>query len=117
MSFVTQFGSKQYIVKEGQKFAVDRLSMEEGSIFDLPVLYDISGSSLRPKVKVVAHVKGKKLRIVKFKSKNKYHKVNGFRPSLTILEVLPLDQDTKTDSVKKSKTITRKKSEKAETKA
>ena len=111
MSFVTQFGSKQYIVEEGQKFAVDRLDREVDSVFDLPVLYSFGeNSKSKSKVKVIAHVKGEKLRIVKFKSKNKYHRVSGFRPYLTILEVISesTKKETKTVKTKETKSKTQK---------
>lgn len=117
MSFVTQFGSKQYIVEEGQKFAVDRLDKEVGEIFDLPVLYSFGASAatskVSPKVKVIAHPKGEKLRIVKFKSKNKYHKVNGFRAYLTILKVIAPSQEKKVTAKKTTKAKTEKNIEKA----
>ncbi len=105
MPFVTHFGSKQYIVEENQQFAVDRLNYEVGEVFDLPLLYSFGDvSAATPKAKVIAHVKGDKIRVVKFKSKSNYHKVKGFRPYLTILSVVGSDDSTTLSKPKEKST-------------
>lgn len=91
MPFVTQFGSKQYIVDYDQKFAVDRvLDAEEGEIIEVPVLLCFGESSKIQKIqaKVLSHTKGKKIRVVKFRSKSNYHRQYGFRAHLTILQII-----------------------------
>lgn len=91
MPVVVQSGSRQYIVSRGQTFVVNRLkNCQEGEIIDLPVLYsfgqDKGLQSLQ--VKVVRHQKGKKIRVVRYRAKSNYHKVKGFRPKETVLQVL-----------------------------
>ena len=92
MSYIIKSGSRQYIVKSGQRLAVDRLkTASEGDIIDLPVLLsfgeDKKAKKTTLKATVVSHTKGKKIRVVKFKSKSNYHRVQGFRPYLTVLEI------------------------------
>lgn len=94
MPFVTQFGSKQYIVDYNQKFAVDRITdIEEGDVIDVPVLISFGDSSKIQKIKakVLSHTKGKKIRVVKFRSKSNYHRQYGFRACITILQVVGKD--------------------------
>lgn len=89
MSFVITSGSKQYLVKVGQKFVVDRLSGEEGSKVSFDVLYSV-GDTKKAKVtaKIVKHQRGKKIRIVKYKAKSNYHRQYGYRHAETVLEIL-----------------------------
>ncbi len=90
MSIVVQSGSKQYVVNYGQKFIVDRLEAEEGSVIDVNVVHafgqDKELKSL--KAKVIKHQKGAKIRVVKYKAKSNYHRQYGFRPFQTILELV-----------------------------
>lgn len=90
MSLVVQSGSRQYIVKPGQQFVVDRLTAEEGSVVDLNLVYSFGTSSGAKNVqaKVVKHQKGAKIRVVKFKSKSNYHRQYGYRHYETVLEIL-----------------------------
>ena len=89
MPFIVKFGSKQYTVEPGQKFVVDRLNgKDEGEEFDLDVIHSY-GDTLSKNVKatVLAHQKGKKIRVVKYKSKSNYHKQYGYRHYETIIQV------------------------------
>jgi large subunit ribosomal protein L21 len=91
MPFVTKTGSKQYIVDEGQRFAVDYINnVKEGDVIELPVLFTFGGSksSNSLSAKVVGHEKGEKIRVVKYKSKSNYHRQYGFRAQQTVLEVV-----------------------------
>jgi|694.fasta_scaffold134908_4 ribosomal protein L21 len=91
MPFVIQSGNKQYIVSLGQKFVVDRLNFtNEGDVMDFPVMYSFGGDTPRKtiKVKIASHVKGEKIRVVKYRAKSNYHRQYGFRPFQTILEVV-----------------------------
>lgn len=90
MSVVVQSGSKQYIINLGQKFIVDRLDINEGETLDLPVIFGFGDekSTKAIKAKVLKHQKGKKIRVVKFKSKSNYHKQSGYRASQTLLEFI-----------------------------
>jgi large subunit ribosomal protein L21 len=89
MSFVISSGSKQYLVKVGQKFVVDRLHSEENSEVTFDVLYSV-GETKKTKItaKIVKHQRGKKIRIVKYKAKSNYHRQYGYRHEETVLEIL-----------------------------
>src|SRR6266498_2326503 len=90
---IISVGGKQYVVKEGENLLVDRVHREEGKSFQPVVLFlggDGSGE-LSPKAsvtaKVVAHERGPKIRIGKYKPKSGYKRHTGFRASLTRIEV------------------------------
>jgi len=90
MAFVIQSGSKQYTVIPGQQFVVDRLTALEGDTVDLNLIYsygDLSGTKTA-KARIVRHQRGKKIRVVKFKSKSNYHRQYGYRHEETVLEVV-----------------------------
>ena len=90
MPFVVEFGSKQYTVIPGQKFVVDRMDQYQvDQVLDTVAIYsygDEAGKKVN--IKVVAHQKGKKIRVVKYKAKSNYHRQYGYRHFETILEVL-----------------------------
>jgi large subunit ribosomal protein L21 len=93
---VISIGNKQYRVREGQRLLVDRVPHDEGKTFH-PDLLMVGGSG-DPKlgadlkgqqvtVKVAEHVKGKKVIVGKHKRRTGYKRRNGFRASLTRIEV------------------------------
>ena len=93
---VISIGNKQYRVREGQRLLVDRLPHDEGKTFhpDLIMLggdgdaklgSDLKGQQVT--VKVAEHVKGKKIIVGKHKRRTGYKRRNGFRASLTRIEV------------------------------
>jgi large subunit ribosomal protein L21 len=96
MYAIVKTGGKQYHVEEGQTLLVEKLPAEEGAKIALePLLYRgddeiLDGADLA-KVKVeatiVAHLRGPKLRIVKFKPKRGYKRRNGHRQDLTRIEI------------------------------
>jgi large subunit ribosomal protein L21 len=92
MSLVVISGSKQYIVNKGQQFIVDRLDASEGSEVELPVAISFDAGVINSggvaKAKVIKHLKGEKIRVVKYKSKSNYHKQSGFRAYQTMLEII-----------------------------
>jgi large subunit ribosomal protein L21 len=89
MPIVIQSGNKQYIVEPGQKILVDRLPAPENSEVELEVVYSYGNQTVQNlKAKVLAHCKGKKIRVVKYKPKSNYHRQYGFRPHQTLLEIL-----------------------------
>jgi large subunit ribosomal protein L21 len=86
-------GGKQYRVHEGEKLLVDRLKHGEGNTFQPTVLLigGDGGTDLSPSAtvtaRVVADVKGEKIRIGKYRPKNGYKKHTGFRASLSQIEI------------------------------
>ncbi len=86
-------GGKQYRVREGERLLVDRLKTDEGKTFNPRVLL-IGGdgkTDLTPSTtvtaRVVGHTLGDKIRIGKYKKRTGYRKHNGFRASLTQIEI------------------------------
>jgi large subunit ribosomal protein L21 len=96
---IVKTGGKQYRVEQGQKLLVERLPVGDGEAVALqPLLYvdgsdvvdgeGLSGVSVT--ARVVAHERGPKLRIVKFKPKRGYKRRTGHRQNLTRIEVTSL---------------------------
>jgi large subunit ribosomal protein L21 len=99
MYAVIESGGKQYKVEEGTSLFVDRLDVKDGDKISLrPVLFRdgevIVGAKDLAKVKVeakvVANVRGKKIKVFKYKAKKGYRKRAGHRSELTRLEVTSL---------------------------
>src|ERR1700744_4009874 len=110
MYAVIESGGKQYKVEEGTSLFVDRLDVKEGDKVSLrPVLFRdgdvIVGAKDLAKVKVeakvVGNVRGKKVKVFKYKAKKGYRKRAGHRSELTRLEVTSL-KGAKGGSAKKS---------------
>jgi large subunit ribosomal protein L21 len=96
MYAIVKTGGKQYRVERGQRLLVERLAAEAGSDITLePIMYrsdeavfDKAGlESVQVTAKVVAHVRGEKLRVFKFKPKRGYKRRTGHRQDLTQIEV------------------------------
>ena len=96
MYAIVKTGGKQYRVERGQRLLVERLAVEEGGNVALePILYrsdetvlDKAGlKNVKVTAKVLAHVRGEKLRVFKFKPKRGYKRRNGHRQDLTQIEV------------------------------
>ena len=115
MPFVIQSGSKQYTVTPGQKFVVDRLKNDLGEVIDLPLVYSYGTTKGATSVqaKIVLHQKGKKIRVVKYKNKNNYHKQSGYRHYETILEILGNEEVMETVAAVKETKAKPAKAEKA----
>jgi large subunit ribosomal protein L21 len=92
---IISVGGKQYRVREGETLLVDRLAHGEGNTFNPAVLLVGGGGAetqISPKdftvtARVVADVKGEKIRIGKYRPKNGYKKHTGFRASLSQIEI------------------------------
>jgi large subunit ribosomal protein L21 len=96
MYAIVKTGGKQYRVERGQTLLVERLAVDEGADVALePILYrseeavfDKAGlKDVTVTAKVVAHVRGEKLRVFKFKPKRGYKRRTGHRQDLTKIEV------------------------------
>jgi large subunit ribosomal protein L21 len=101
MYAIVKTGGKQYRVERGQRLLVERLAVDEGADVALePILYrsdepvfDKAGlESVKVTAKVVAHVRGEKLRVFKFKPKRGYKRRTGHRQDLTQIEVTEIAQ-------------------------
>jgi large subunit ribosomal protein L21 len=96
MYAIVKTGGKQYRVERGQRLLIERLAVEEGADVALePILYrseetvfDKAGlAEVKVTAKVLAHVRGEKLRVFKFKPKRGYKRRTGHRQDLTQIEV------------------------------
>ena len=94
---VIKTGGKQYRVQEGQTLLVERLGDDVGATLELqPLLVAgdgdaaFDGDALRGAVvraEVVAHERGPKLRVFKFKPKRGYRRRTGHRQELTRIRI------------------------------
>jgi large subunit ribosomal protein L21 len=93
---IVKTGGKQYRVEEGQTLLVERLPADAGAKVPLePLLYRgdkdvLDGSDLakvKVEAKVLAHERGPKLHVLKFKPKRGYKRRTGHRQELTRIEV------------------------------
>jgi large subunit ribosomal protein L21 len=94
---VIKTGGKQYRVEEGQTLLVERLPGDVGSVVDLqpllvagdgdPVFEGDGLSAAVVQAEVVAHERGPKLRVFKFKPKRGYRRRTGHRQELTRIRV------------------------------
>ena len=139
---VVETGGKQYRVEEGATLLVDRLPAAEGDkVLLRPVMFR-SGDGVAPqgdleKVKVEAtvseHLRGKKIKVFKYKPKKGYRRKAGHRSELTRLEVNevkllsrkpsgkaaenPASQTAEKPEATPKETASKTEAEKAETKA
>jgi large subunit ribosomal protein L21 len=97
MYAIVKTGGKQYKVAEGDVIEVEKLAGTPGDGISLAAVLLVDGVELvsdaasLAKVAVtgelVAHTKGPKIRIHKFKNKTGYHKRQGHRQPLTQVKV------------------------------
>jgi large subunit ribosomal protein L21 len=99
MIAVIKTGGKQYLVREGQELVIEKLGLEDGATVDFePLLVTkVDGSDTKvgtPTVsgakvsaKVLATAKGKKVSVIKFKSKSNYRRNVGHRQIHTTIKI------------------------------
>lgn len=104
MYAVVELKGHQYIVQEGDTITVDTVDLDEGAkmtidkvllAFDDKADKVIVGAPYIAKAKVECVVsknqKGEKIRIIKFKRKNRYQRTIGFRPHQSLLDIKKID--------------------------
>jgi large subunit ribosomal protein L21 len=82
---IIRVGNKQHRVRDGETLVVDRVSTEAGKTFTPEVLLGDGKSTVT--VKVVAHERGPKIRIGKYRKRTGYKRHNGFRAATSRIEV------------------------------
>ena len=96
MYAIVKTGGKQYRVEEGQWLLVERLPDDDGASIALHPLLVVDGSNVvdgagldnvTVEAKILAHERGPKLRVVKFKPKRGYKRHNGHRQDLTRIQI------------------------------
>jgi large subunit ribosomal protein L21 len=102
MIAVVELGGNQFMVQKGDIIEVKKQDIEVGKKMSLAALLvsDAEGKEVKvgtPTVegskvefKVLDQKKGDKVRVFKMKSKKRYARNRGFRPSITQLEVLSI---------------------------
>jgi large subunit ribosomal protein L21 len=80
---IIRLGGKQYTVREGETLVVDRVRADEGKTFTPDVLLGEGTVT----AKVVAHERGPKIRIGKYKRRTGYKRHNGYRAATTRIEI------------------------------
>jgi large subunit ribosomal protein L21 len=80
---IIRLGGKQYRVREGETLVVDRVKADEGKTFTPDVLLGDATVT----AKVVAHERGPKIRIGKYKRRTGYKRHNGFRAAQSRIEI------------------------------
>ena len=103
---VIRLSGQEYKVSEGDTIKVNRLSE-----FDPKVLLYFDGSSTqvgKPYVdikiegEITDNVKGKKIRVGRFKAKSRYDKVRGFRPHLSVIRITVLGEASRKEAEPKT---------------
>ncbi|HMY80984.1 MAG TPA: 50S ribosomal protein L21 [Candidatus Absconditabacterales bacterium] len=138
MFAVIELQGHQYIVRNGDQLVVDKLELEsstyvcdhvllvaqeDGSMVTVGKPY-VAGMNVSFDV-ITDFQKGEKTRVLKFKRKNRYQRIIGFRPHQTVLVVTAIGEHAsepkaKTESKKPAtktvtkKTVTKKVTKKAE---
>jgi large subunit ribosomal protein L21 len=81
---IIRLGGKQYRVREGEYLVVDRVAADEGTSFTPDVLLGDDGVTVT--ATVLAHERGPKIRIGKYKRRTGYRRHNGFRAATSRIE-------------------------------
>ncbi len=113
LSAVVVSGGKQYRVAPGDRVLVDRLSAEPGSEVKIGrVLLLRDGDDIKVgtpgidgveiSAKVIAHRRGARIEVLRYKSKKRVRVHHGARADLTAIEILPFGGRPKPDKAEKS---------------
>ena len=82
---IIRLGGKQYRVREGETLVVDRVSADEGKTFSPDVLLGDDGVTVT--AKVIAHGRGPKIVVGKYKRRTGYKRHTGFRAATSRIEI------------------------------
>jgi large subunit ribosomal protein L21 len=82
---IIRVGNKQHRVRDGETLVVDRLHTDEGGTFTPEVVLGDDGVHVT--ATVVAHERGPKIRIGKYRRRTGYKRHTGFRAATTRIEV------------------------------
>jgi large subunit ribosomal protein L21 len=82
---IIRLGGKQYRVREGETLVVDRVKADEGKSFTPDILLGDNGVTVT--AKVIAHERGPKILIGKYKRRTGYKRHTGFRAATSRIEI------------------------------
>ncbi|MBQ8653928.1 MAG: 50S ribosomal protein L21 [Clostridia bacterium] len=101
MYAIISAGNKQYRVSQGETIYIDKVNLEDGSAISFDALLVENEGEIKvgnPVVegakvegKVIAQVKGEKIKIYKYKSKKNYHRRAGHRQPYTKVEITAIN--------------------------
>ena len=80
---IIRLGNKQHKVRNGETLVVDRLHTDEGKSFEPDVLL----GETKVTATVIAHERGPKIRIGKYRKRTGYKRHNGFRAATSRVEI------------------------------
>ena len=103
---VFETGGKQYKVEKGQVLEVENLSeVKNGFISFDKVLLFVSNADVKigkpylvnfaVHARILESLKGKKIRVARFKAKSKYRRVRGHRQSLSRIQIEKIVESSK----------------------
>ncbi|MDQ6650775.1 MAG: 50S ribosomal protein L21 [Actinomycetota bacterium] len=105
MYAIVRTGGKQHKVAVGDVITVEKIAGSDGAV-TLPALLVVDGAEVTSDAtalagiavtaEVVAHTKGPKINILKYKNKTGYRRRKGHRQQLTQLRVTGIDAAAKT---------------------
>ncbi len=115
---IIETGGKQYRIEQGNNLRVESIKAEPGSSIELTKVLAVSNKGkvtlgtptvegAKVVAEVVAHGRGKKIIVFKYKSKTRYRKKNGHRQGYTDLTV----KDIVTEKKRQRRTRTKKSEE------
>lgn len=98
---VIKAGGKQYVAMPGKKLQIEKIEGNEGDSVDFETLLfsddkgenvEIGKPTLAKKVsaKIVKQFRGKKIDVIKFKSKVRYKRIKGHRQHYTQVEIVKI---------------------------
>jgi large subunit ribosomal protein L21 len=114
MYAIVKSGGKQYRVERGQTLLVERLPEQEGKSVQLTplmlrsedvVLDEARLAKAKVTAKVLAHERGEKLRVFKFKPKRGYRRRTGHRQELTRIEVTDISLGATRGAARKKEAV------------
>jgi large subunit ribosomal protein L21 len=106
---IIKLGNKQHRVRDGETLVVDRVATEEGKTFEPVVLL----GDQKVTATVVAHERGPKILVGKYKRRTGYKRHNGFRAATSRVEIT-LGAGTKRAAAKAAKPAKPKQAEEPE---
>jgi large subunit ribosomal protein L21 len=80
---IIRLGNKQHRVRDGETLVVDRLATDEGKDFEPDVLLGEG----KVTATVIAHERGPKIRIGKYRRRTGYKRHNGFRAATSRVQI------------------------------
>jgi len=117
---VIKTGGKQYLIKKGDILRIEKLEEEVGkkiSFKEVLLCFDDKNGKVeigKPHLKIqveaeiLAQDKAKKIKIIKYKPKTRYHRTQGHRQPYTEIKILSIGLEKKSTASTKKPTAVKK---------